>query len=72
MARTKLGLLQEHKAVLTAAVDSLIDAKAGIDKAIDKLVGDIEEVRGEIAREMSALDTQFRNDALHMKLEDSE
>lgn len=72
MARTKLGLMQEHKAMLTAAVDSLIDAKHGIDVAIDKLVDDIEKLRADIAGELVSIDGQIRHDLMHMQLEDGE
>lgn len=72
MSRTKLGILNEQKAILTAAVDTLIDAKASIDQAIEKLVEDIEKVRIDIGAEMISIDCQLRHDLLHMQLEESE
>jgi predicted nucleic acid-binding Zn-ribbon protein len=50
--RTRIGTLQEQKAVYESAIDTLLDSKAEIDKTIDALLEKVEQVRDEIRLEL--------------------
>jgi len=67
--KSKLDLLQEHRERLTSSMDTLIDAKLGINKSIDALAESIEKVKEDILDEVNAARKQYEADQKHMALE---
>lgn len=65
---TKLDLLQIQKDKLASAMDALIDAKQGIDKAIGHIGDDIEKVKQDILDELNHARKQDEMNQRHIAL----
>lgn len=70
--KTRIEMLQEHKDRLTSAMDTLIDAKFGINKSIDSLAASIEKVKDDILDELNHARRQQEADQKHMALENED
>ena len=70
--RTKVGLLQEQKAMLISVLDSLTLAKQNIDQTMDNLLTELEDTKIALGLEMVEAEAKYRMETIHMSLEDGE